>query len=148
MPRGKLPRGIPVNDRSGRRHEVPADVLFSFLGSKGFSREEGRSRREVVYGRRHHRDDRYRVLVYTSIAAGAVQSKGIEFDLSGEIAAGLRLTAAYAFTDAKVTQDNAAATGGRAGATIAEEPDIGAYGVSCVGPSAGRCRPVGGSGGG
>ncbi len=46
-----------------------------------------------------------------SIAAGAVQSKGIEFDLSGEIAAGLRLSAAYALTDAKVTEDNAAATG-------------------------------------
>lgn len=46
-----------------------------------------------------------------SIAAGAVESKGLEFDLGGEIAAGLRLSAAYAFTDAKVTQDNAAATG-------------------------------------
>lgn len=46
-----------------------------------------------------------------SIAAGAVQSKGIEFDLAGEVAAGLRLSAAYAFTDAKVTEDNAAATG-------------------------------------
>ncbi|MFT7772784.1 TonB-dependent siderophore receptor [Roseateles sp.] len=41
-----------------------------------------------------------------SIAAGEVQSKGIEFDLGGEVAAGLRLSAAYAFTDAKVTQDN------------------------------------------
>ena len=46
-----------------------------------------------------------------SIAAGEVQSKGVEFDLGGEIAAGLRLSAAYAFTDAKVTEDNAAATG-------------------------------------
>jgi len=46
-----------------------------------------------------------------SIAAGEVQSKGVEFDLGGEVAAGLRLSAAYAFTDAKVTQDNAAATG-------------------------------------
>lgn len=41
-----------------------------------------------------------------SVAAGEVQSKGVEFDLGGEIAAGLRLSAAYAFTDAKVTQDN------------------------------------------
>ncbi len=41
-----------------------------------------------------------------SVAAGEVQSKGVELDLGGEIAAGLRLSAAYAFTDAKVTQDN------------------------------------------
>jgi iron complex outermembrane receptor protein len=48
-----------------------------------------------------------------SIAAGEVQSKGVEFDLGGEIAAGLRLSAAYAFTDAKVTEDNNAFLVGR-----------------------------------
>jgi len=48
-----------------------------------------------------------------SVAAGEVQSKGVEFDLGGEIAAGLRLSAAYAFTDAKVTQDNNAFLVGR-----------------------------------
>lgn len=48
-----------------------------------------------------------------SIAAGEVQSKGVEFDLGGEIAAGLRLSAAYAFTDAKVTRDNQAYLVGR-----------------------------------
>jgi len=41
-----------------------------------------------------------------SIAAGEVESKGLEFDLSGEVLPGLRLSAAYAFTDAKVTRDN------------------------------------------
>lgn len=48
-----------------------------------------------------------------SIAAGEVQSKGVEFDLGGEVAPGLRLSAAYAFTDAKVTQDNQAYLVGR-----------------------------------
>ncbi len=41
-----------------------------------------------------------------AIAAGEVESKGLEFDLSGEVRPGLRLSAAYAFTDAKVTRDN------------------------------------------
>lgn len=53
-----------------------------------------------------------------SIAAGEVQSKGVEFDLGGEIAAGLRLSAAYAFTDAKVTQDNQAYLVGRQTANV------------------------------
>lgn len=48
-----------------------------------------------------------------SIAAGEVQSKGVELDLSGELAAGLRLSAAYAFTDAKVARDNNAFLVGR-----------------------------------
>ena len=48
-----------------------------------------------------------------SIAAGEVESKGVEFDLSGEIAPGLRMSAAYASTDAKVTQDNNAFLVGR-----------------------------------
>jgi iron complex outermembrane receptor protein len=48
-----------------------------------------------------------------SIAAGEVQSKGVEFDLGGEVAPGLRLSAAYAFTNAKVTQDNNAFLVGR-----------------------------------
>lgn len=48
-----------------------------------------------------------------SVAAGEVQSKGVEFDLGGEVAPGLRLSAAYAFTDAKVTQDNNAFLVGR-----------------------------------
>jgi len=39
-----------------------------------------------------------------SIPAGEVASKGIELDISGEIAKDLRLAAAYAYTDAKVTQ--------------------------------------------
>ena len=40
-----------------------------------------------------------------SVAAGEVESKGVELDVSGEVMRGLRLSAAYAFTDAKVTRD-------------------------------------------
>jgi len=46
-----------------------------------------------------------------SIAVGEVESKGVELDFSGEVARNLRLTAAYAFTDSKVTKSNAAAAG-------------------------------------
>lgn len=49
-----------------------------------------------------------------SISAGEVGSKGVELDLSGEIARKLRLSAAYAYTDATVTKgDNTIRTGSR-----------------------------------
>ena len=49
-----------------------------------------------------------------SISAGEVGSKGMELDVSGEIVAKLRLSAAYAYTDATVTKgDNAIVTGSR-----------------------------------
>lgn len=48
-----------------------------------------------------------------SITAGSVESKGVEFDLSGEVYPTWRLSSAYAFTDAKVTQDNNAFLVGR-----------------------------------
>ena len=41
-----------------------------------------------------------------SIAVGEMESKGLEFDLSGEIYPTYRLSAAYAFTNAKVTKDS------------------------------------------
>ena len=53
-----------------------------------------------------------------SVAAGEVESQGVEFDLSGEVLPGLRLSAAYAFTDAKVTQDNNAFLVGRQSANV------------------------------
>ncbi len=53
-----------------------------------------------------------------SVAAGEVQSKGVELDVSGEVYRGLRLSAAYAFTDAKVTQDNNAFLVGRQTANV------------------------------
>jgi len=53
-----------------------------------------------------------------AIAAGEVQSKGVELDLSGEVASALRLSAAYAFTDAKVTQDNNSFLVGRQTANV------------------------------
>lgn len=39
------------------------------------------------------------------VQLGEVQSKGIEFDLVGEVAEGLNLTLNYAYTDPKVTRD-------------------------------------------
>jgi iron complex outermembrane recepter protein len=41
-----------------------------------------------------------------SIAAGEVRSRGIELDLRGEIIPGWNVIAAYAYTDAKITEDN------------------------------------------
>jgi iron complex outermembrane recepter protein len=41
-----------------------------------------------------------------SIASGEQRSQGIEFDLSGEPAPGLKLVASYAYTDAKVSADS------------------------------------------
>lgn len=40
------------------------------------------------------------------IQVGEQQSKGIEFDIVGEVLPGLRLIANYAFTDAEITRDN------------------------------------------
>lgn len=53
-----------------------------------------------------------------SVAAGEVESKGVELDVSGEVLPGLRLSAAYAFTDARVTQDNNAFLVGRQSANV------------------------------
>jgi iron complex outermembrane receptor protein len=39
------------------------------------------------------------------VQLGEVESKGIEFDLAGEVAEGLNLTLNYAYTDPKVTRD-------------------------------------------
>ncbi|WP_343732785.1 TonB-dependent siderophore receptor [Duganella sp.] len=47
-----------------------------------------------------------------SLAAGEVGSKGVELDVSGEIARKLQLSFAYAYTDAKVLRDNVLAVGG------------------------------------
>jgi iron complex outermembrane recepter protein len=41
-----------------------------------------------------------------SIASGEQRSQGIEFDISGEPAPGLKLVASYAYTDAKVSADS------------------------------------------
>ena len=49
-----------------------------------------------------------------SISAGEVGSKGLELDVSGEIARNVRLSAAYAYTDATVTKgDNTIVSGSR-----------------------------------
>ncbi|MGK5077081.1 TonB-dependent siderophore receptor [Janthinobacterium sp. HLX7-2] len=47
-----------------------------------------------------------------AIAAGEVGSRGLELDVSGELARGLRVSGAYAYTDASVTRgDNTIVTG-------------------------------------
>lgn len=59
-----------------------------------------------------------------SIAVGEVQSQGLELDLSGEVARDWRVSTAYAWTDAKVTQSStaAAATGLAEGRRMANVP--------------------------
>jgi iron complex outermembrane receptor protein len=41
-----------------------------------------------------------------SIATGEVRSRGIELDMAGEILPGWKVIAAYAYTDAEITEDN------------------------------------------
>jgi len=54
--------------------EVPTERLFSFLEEKGFSRTVRYS--EVVYERKHDRDPRYKVLIYTSVREGRRKARG------------------------------------------------------------------------
>ncbi|MBW4693421.1 MAG: TonB-dependent receptor [Lyngbya sp. HA4199-MV5] len=48
-----------------------------------------------------------------SIATGEQRSRGVEFDLSGEILPGWNIIAAYAYTDAEITKDSAIPIGNR-----------------------------------
>ncbi|MGL5835516.1 MAG: TonB-dependent siderophore receptor [Waterburya sp.] len=48
-----------------------------------------------------------------SIQTGEQRSQGIELDVNGEILPGWKVTAAYAFTDAEVTEDNSIPEGNR-----------------------------------
>ncbi|MGF1541138.1 MAG: TonB-dependent siderophore receptor, partial [Pleurocapsa sp.] len=48
-----------------------------------------------------------------SIQVGEQRGQGIELDLTGEILPGWNVIAAYAYTDAEVTEDNAIAVGNR-----------------------------------
>lgn len=48
-----------------------------------------------------------------SVTAGEQRSRGFEFDLNGEIGPGWNVIATYAYTDAKVTEDNTFAIGSR-----------------------------------
>lgn len=48
-----------------------------------------------------------------SVATGEQQSRGVEFDLSGEILPGWNIIASYAYTDAEVTQHNVTPIGNR-----------------------------------
>ena len=63
---------MPAGDRFV---PVPAEAMFSFLEGKGFRRSEGRSRSEVVFERAHHKDPRFKVLVYTSCSAAASRAR-------------------------------------------------------------------------
>lgn len=70
---------MPAGDRY---IQVPSATLFAFLESKGFvqSPPGKRSGREVVYERTHHKDPRYKVLVYTSIAVGSATVRKLGAD--------------------------------------------------------------------
>lgn len=48
-----------------------------------------------------------------SIAAGEVESRGVELDVSGQLTAGLRVNVSYAYVDAEVTKDNTIPVGSR-----------------------------------
>lgn len=56
---------MPAGDRF---IDLPAEAMFAFLESKGFEVASNYSRSEVVYARRHDRDKRFVILVYTGIA--------------------------------------------------------------------------------
>lgn len=68
---------MPAGDRFV---EVPAEVMFAFLESKGFKRVTNRSHVEVVYELEHIADTRYKVVVYTSIAAGSTTARKLGAD--------------------------------------------------------------------
>jgi iron complex outermembrane recepter protein len=48
-----------------------------------------------------------------SVQTGRQRSRGIEFDVGGEILPGWNITAGYAYTDARVTEDNSIPVGNR-----------------------------------
>lgn len=54
--------------------EVPSDKLFVMLAGAGFTR--GVVGREVTYTRKHDRDPRLSVVVFTSVAEGAQDARG------------------------------------------------------------------------
>ena len=54
--------------------EVPSDRLFALLEGAGFTR--GIMGREVVFSRKHAKDDRLSVVVFTSAAEGARDARG------------------------------------------------------------------------
>lgn len=66
---------MPAGDRYV---EVPSGRFEDFLRGKGFERTVRRG--EVVYLRRHHRDSRYVVAVYTTISDGAARARPIGKD--------------------------------------------------------------------
>ncbi|MDJ1499951.1 TonB-dependent receptor [Xanthocytophaga agilis] len=53
-----------------------------------------------------------------SVQLGQTQSKGIEFDVRGELLPGLNLTANYAYTDSKITRSNSTTNGAREGDVV------------------------------
>jgi hypothetical protein len=66
---------MPAGDRSV---VVPAAVLETFLQSKGFERSVWRG--EVVYVKRHEKDRRFVVSVYTTISDGSTRTRRLGED--------------------------------------------------------------------
>jgi iron complex outermembrane receptor protein len=52
---------------------------------------------------------------FFSVATGEQRSRGVEFDISGQILPGWNILASYAYIDAEVTKDNTIAIGNRLG---------------------------------
>jgi iron complex outermembrane receptor protein len=71
-----------------------------------------------------------------SIQTGEARSRGIEFDLSGEITPRWSITAASAFTDTESTQDNS----GREGFRVEAVPEHRAVSGRATGFSRDPCR--------
>lgn len=65
--------------------DVPSAALFARLEAAGFTR--GRIGREVTYTRKHARDERLSVVVYTSAAEGAQDARGCGEDAIRVVAA-------------------------------------------------------------
>lgn len=59
--------------------EVPSERLFARLRAAGFVEQDyprDRQSGEVVFERKHDRDSRYRILVYTSVRRGSFTARG------------------------------------------------------------------------
>ena len=65
--------------------DVPAQDLFGMLAGAGFTR--GVVGREVTYTRKHDRDPRLSVVVFTSVAEGASDARGCGEDAIRVVAA-------------------------------------------------------------
>lgn len=102
---GQTASGVPLDAESARGFEVGAKAefldgnLFATLAYYNITK------RNVATTDPNN--------PFFTIAAGEQRSQGIEFDIAGEILPGWNVIANYAYTDARVTQDNDIPVGNR-----------------------------------